>query len=67
MSEGLVQQRYKYMRYYNGRDRDNFFYEELYDQLLDPFEVHNLFNGAEESVLKDQMIQTMRQMRKQLK
>lgn len=67
MSEGIVQQRYKYMRYFNGKDRDNFFYEELYDQLLDPFEVHNLSNSPGDSVLKDQMILAMKRMRMELK
>lgn len=66
-SEGLVRLKYKYMRYFNGKDPDNFFYEELYDQLLDPFEVHNLSNSHGMSVLKDQMIQTMKSMRRELK
>jgi hypothetical protein len=67
MSEGLVRQKYKYMRYFNGKNQDDFFYEELYDQLLDPFEVHNLSNSPGQSALKDQMIQTMKRMRSELK
>ncbi len=67
MSEGLVRQRYKYMRYFNGKNPDEFFYEELYDQLLDPFEVHNLSNSPKQSTLKDEMIQRMNRMRSQLK
>ncbi|WP_340380601.1 sulfatase [Daejeonella sp.] len=66
-SEGLVRLKYKYMRYFNGIDPDNFFYEELYDQLLDPFEVHNLSNTSDNSVLKEQMIQKLKQMRIELK
>lgn len=66
-SEGLVTRKYKYMRYFNGKDQDSFFYEELYDQLLDPFEVHNLSYSPDKSVLKDQMIQTMKRMRSELK
>jgi arylsulfatase A-like enzyme len=67
MSEGLVRQKYKYMRYFNGKSPDDFFYEELYDQLLDPFEVHNLSNNPNQSALKDEMIQTMKRMRSKLK
>jgi len=66
-SEGLVQQRYKYMRYFNGKHPDNFFYEELFDQLLDPFEVHNLANSPGNSALKSKMTQTMKQLRVDLK
>lgn len=66
-SEGFVELRYKYMRYFNGQDPDNYFYEELYDQLLDPFEVHNLSNSPVESALKDQMIKKMKRMRSELK
>jgi len=67
MSEGLVRLRFKYMRYFNGKNPDDFFYEELYDQSLDPFEVHNLSNSPGESALKNQMIQTMKRMRNELK
>lgn len=67
MSEGLVRQKYKYMRYFNGKNPDDYFYEELYDQLLDPFEVHNLSNSPGLSGLKDQMIQAMKRMRRELK
>ncbi len=66
-SEGLVQLRYKYMRYFNGKDPDNFFYEELYDQLLDPFEVHNLSNSAGEAEMKEQMVKSMKRLRSELK
>ncbi|MEJ7914288.1 MAG: sulfatase/phosphatase domain-containing protein, partial [Chitinophagaceae bacterium] len=67
MSEGLVGVQFKYMRYFNGNNRDNFFYEELHDQLLDPFEVHNLANTFDRSTLKDEMITRMKQMRVELK
>ncbi|MEO5999511.1 MAG: sulfatase [Chitinophagaceae bacterium] len=67
MSEGLVQQQFKYMRYFNGKDPENFFYEELYDQVLDPFEVHNLADNVGMSVLKDQMVQVLKRMRTELK
>ncbi len=66
-SEGIVGLKYKYMRYYNGMDPDNFFYEELYNYVLDPFEVQNLANNAEKSHLKDEMITGMKRMRKELK
>ncbi len=66
-SEGLVQLRYKYMRYFNGKDPDNFFYEELYDQLLDPFEVHNLSNNPDEAERKEQMIKSMKALRSELR
>jgi arylsulfatase A-like enzyme len=66
-SEGLVQLRYKYMRYFNGKDPDNFFYEELYDQLLDPFEVHNLSNSAGEAEMKEQMVKSMKRLRSELR
>ncbi len=62
-SEGLVRINYKYMRYYNGKDPDNFIYEELYHQLLDPFEVHNMSNSPDQSTLKEEMVQKMKQMR----
>ncbi len=55
------------MRYFNGKNQDDFFYEELYDQLLDPFEVHNLSNSPGQSALKDQMIQAVKRMRRELK
>ena len=54
-SEGLVRLNYKYMRYYNGKNPDNFIYEELYHQLLDPFEVHNMSNSPDQSALKEEM------------
>jgi arylsulfatase A-like enzyme len=66
-SEGVVGLNYKYMRYYNGMDPDNFFYEELYDHVLDPFEVHNLASNAEKSALKNEMINNMKRLRKVLK
>ncbi len=66
-SEGLVQLRYKYMRYFNGKDPDNFIYEELYDQLLDPFEVHNLSNSAGEAEMKEQMVKSMKRLRSELR
>lgn len=66
-TEGLVQQRYKYMRNFNGNDPDNFFYEELYDQLLDPFEVHNLASDPKEAALKEGMVKTMKRLRIELK
>jgi arylsulfatase A-like enzyme len=65
MSEGLVQQQFKYMRYYNGKDPDNFFYEELFDQVLDPFEVHNLSNDPTMAAMKEELIGSMKKMRKQ--
>lgn len=34
-SEGLVNLSYKYVRYFNGSNPDNFFYEELYDNKND--------------------------------
>lgn len=66
-SEGIVGPTYKYMRYFNGMDPDNFFYEELYNYVLDPFEVQNLANNADKSHLKDEMINRMKRMRKELK
>lgn len=66
-SEGLVRLNYKYMRYYNGKDPDNFIYEELYNQMLDPFEVHNMSNSPNESALKEEMIKKMKQMRTELR
>lgn len=67
MSEGLVLEKYKYMHYYNGPDPDNFFYETLFDQSLDPFEVNNLVNSPAMSLLKNEMIETMKKMRSALK
>jgi arylsulfatase A-like enzyme len=32
MSEGLVRLKFKYMRYFNGKNPDNFFYEELFQR-----------------------------------
>lgn len=66
-SEGLVRLNYKYMRYYNGKDPDNFVYEELFNQLLDPFEVHNMANSPNESALKVEMIKKMKQRRKEVR
>ncbi len=67
MSEGLVRHQYKYMRYFNGGDSDKFFFEELYDQLLDPFEVHNLSASPEISMVKNEMIDRMKRMRDELR
>ena len=66
-SEGIVQTKFKYMRYYNGMDPDNFFYEELFDQVLDPFEVHNLANNADAAIMKTNLIERMKQLRIHLK
>lgn len=66
-SEGVVETKYKYMRYYNGMDPDNYFYEELYDYILDPYELHNLANAAEKSSVKLAIVNKMKQMRKELK
>jgi hypothetical protein len=65
--EGLVTGQYKYMRYFNGKDPDNFFYEELYNQQLDPFEVFNQANSARLSGLKNEMIEKMKALRTSLK
>jgi hypothetical protein len=66
-SEGVVQPRYKYMRYFNGKNQENFFFEELYDQVLDPFEVHNLSNNPQASALKEKLVQSMKRIRVGLK
>ncbi|HSU50226.1 MAG TPA: sulfatase [Segetibacter sp.] len=66
-SEGVVGLKYKYMRYYNGMNPDNFFYEELYNYVLDPFEVQNLANSPDKSLMKSEMINDMKRMRKELK
>lgn len=39
---GVVSTSYKYMRYYNGHDSENYIYEELFDFVKDRFETNNL-------------------------
>ncbi len=64
---GLVGITYKYFRYYNRFNPDNFFTEQLYNVIVDPYEVQNLPNNPEKAGLKDEMIRKMKRMRTELR
>lgn len=63
-SEGIVTNSYKYNRYFNGSNPDDFFYEELFNPKIDPLEITNLANNPERSELKKQMVIRMKALRK---
>jgi arylsulfatase A-like enzyme len=66
-SEGIIAKDYKYARYYNGNNPDQYFYEELFDRNTDPLEIDNLSNNAKTAVLKSAMVVKMRKYRESLK
>ncbi len=66
-SEGIVRKNYKYIRYFNGNNPDDFFYEELFNTALDPSEIHNLSEDSGMAALKSQLVGQMKTYRQQLK
>lgn len=62
-SEGLVGQEYKYMRYYKHDDPADFFYEELFNTTIDPYETDNLANRPDKAEIKMEMIARMKEYR----
>ena len=66
-SEGFVTLRYKYARYFNGNNPNEFFYEELFDAKTDPLEINNLSTKSEMSALKNELIQKMKMLSEKLK
>ncbi len=65
-SEGFITKEYKYMRYFNGNNPDEFFYETLYDTRTDFYEVENLGDNAAFAERKAELIKQMKLMRKSL-
>jgi hypothetical protein len=66
-SEGIVGLNYKYNRYFNGDNPDDYFYEELFDIKADPLEINNLANHAEKAPVKLELIEKMKGLRTSLK
>jgi arylsulfatase A-like enzyme len=66
-SEGIVSSTYKYNRYFNDDNPDDFFYEELFNPKTDPLEIHNLANDPDHAELKNKMISRMKELRKSSK
>ncbi len=66
-SEGLVGLNYKYVRYFNGGDPDNFFFEELFSTKTDPLEINNLANNPDMAKIKEDMIFRLKKLRTLLK
>ena len=65
-SEGLVMQGIKYVRYFNGNNPDEYFYEDFFYTTTDPFEVNNLANNSTFADRKKQLIERMKSLRKSL-
>lgn len=55
MSEGVVGERYKYVRYFKNNNKDDLIYEELFDLQNDSHEVHNLITNEEYNALADEL------------
>lgn len=66
-SEGIVRKDYKYIRYFNSSDPDDFFYEELFNTVRDHSELHNLSEETISAALKSQLVDQMKIYREQLK
>ncbi len=66
-SEGLVSLQYKYVRYFNDSNPDNFFYEELFDNSTDPTEIKNLAKEQTKNKIKNEMANKMTRYREALK
>jgi arylsulfatase A-like enzyme len=66
-SEGLVSLQYKYVRYFNDSNPDNFFYEELFDNSTDPTEIKNLAKDQSKNKIKNEMANKMTRYREALK
>ena len=66
-SEGIVELNYKYNRYFNTDNPDDFFYEELFNTSTDPLEIINMANNPEKAKLKQDMVSRMRIYRESLK
>lgn len=66
-SEGLVTLHNKYVRYFNGNDPDDFFFEELYNNKTDVLEIKNLANDPACARIKKEMADKMKKYRMSLK
>ncbi len=60
-SEGLVGEEYKYIRYFKHDDSADFFYEELFNTIIDPYETDNLANRPDKAAIKNDMIKKMKE------
>lgn len=66
-SEGLIALHSKYIRYFNGNDPDNFFFEELYNNKTDVLEIKNLANDPYHARVKKEMVDKVKKYRTSLK
>lgn len=66
-SEGIVTLTYKYNRYFNGDNPDDFFYEELFNPITDPLEINNLASNPDKAELKKELIIKMKELRNSTK
>ena len=67
MSEGIVTSSYKYSRYFDTDNSNDFFYEELFDPKTDPLEIHNLANDPDKSAIKSKLILRMKELKESSK
>jgi arylsulfatase A-like enzyme len=59
-TEGVVDNQYKYMRYFKGTDSTRLIFEELYDLKNDPNELNNLVEKPNWAFLKDSLIHNLK-------
>jgi len=62
MSEGVVGEQYKYMRYFWDNNRDDLVYEELFDFKNDPIEVNNLIDDEEYEELEQKLVNRLEEL-----
>ncbi len=58
-TEGIIGDRFKYMRYFNGFNPDTIIFEELYDLNTDPNELTNLISSEFHGELKDSLVRRL--------
>ena len=56
MSEGVVGERYKYVRYFKDNNKDDLIYEELFDHQKDSQEVNNLIDDEVYDTLENELV-----------
>ena len=67
MSEGIVTSTYKYNRYFDTDNSNDFFYEELFNPKTDPLEIHNLASDPDKAELKANLIVRMKELKENSK